>query len=81
MQAIKNKLVLLSLIVALLVIFVFSLTLFPSVQARPKNLPIAVINEDQGVEIPNQPKMKRRRNAIRAEQPGILCGACHPARH
>ncbi|QTH43266.1 DUF3533 domain-containing protein [Cohnella sp. LGH] len=57
MQAIKNKLVLLSPIVALLVIFVFSLTLFPSVQAQPKNLPIAVINEDQGVEIPNQPKM------------------------
>ncbi len=35
----------------------FSLTLFPTVQPQPKNLPIAIVNEDQGVEIPNQPKM------------------------
>ncbi|WP_249866137.1 YhgE/Pip domain-containing protein [Paenibacillus konkukensis] len=53
----KNKLVLLSPIIALLVIFIFLLTLFPSVQVQPKNLPIAIFNEDQGLEIPNQPKM------------------------
>ncbi|MGX6443537.1 YhgE/Pip domain-containing protein [Neobacillus sp. K501] len=53
----KNKLVLLSPIIALAIIFIFSLTLFPSVQPQPKNLPIAIVNEDQGVEIPNQPKM------------------------
>ncbi|TKC15915.1 YhgE/Pip domain-containing protein [Robertmurraya kyonggiensis] len=53
----KNKLVLLSPIFALVVIFIFSLTLFPSVQPQPKNLPIAIVNEDQGVQIPNQPKM------------------------
>ncbi|MFC5604106.1 YhgE/Pip domain-containing protein [Sporosarcina koreensis] len=53
----KNKLFLLSPIVALAVIFVFSLTLFPTVQPQPKNLPIAIVNEDQGVEIPGQPKM------------------------
>jgi YhgE/Pip-like protein len=41
----------------LAVIFIFSLTLFPSVQPQPKNLPIAIVNEDVGVEIPNQPKM------------------------
>ena len=35
----------------------FFLTLFPTVQPQPKNLPIAIVNEDQGVEIPNQPKM------------------------
>ena len=38
-------------------LFYFSLTLFPTVQPKPKNLPIAIVNEDQGVEIPNQPKM------------------------
>ncbi|MEC2554487.1 DUF3533 domain-containing protein [Bacillus tropicus] len=54
----KNKLLLLSPVVALLVVFIFSLTLFPTVQPNPKNLPIAIVNEDQGVEIPNQPKMK-----------------------
>ncbi|MEK4736909.1 MULTISPECIES: YhgE/Pip domain-containing protein [Bacillus] len=53
----KNKLLLLSPVIALLVVFVFSLTLFPTVQPKPKNLPIAIVNEDQGVEIPNQPKM------------------------
>ncbi|MBJ8007528.1 YhgE/Pip domain-containing protein [Bacillus cereus] len=53
----KNKLLFLSPIIALLVVFIFSLTLFPTVQPKPKNLPIAIVNEDQGVEIPNQPKM------------------------
>ncbi|MGH0948721.1 YhgE/Pip domain-containing protein [Bacillus mycoides] len=53
----KNKLLLLSPVIALLVVFIFSLTLFPTVQLKPKNLPIAIVNEDQGVEIPNQPKM------------------------
>lgn len=57
MNMFKNKLVLISPIIAFLVIFIFSLTLFPSVQVQPKNLPIAIVNEDQGVEIPNQPKM------------------------
>jgi YhgE/Pip-like protein len=53
----KNKLLLLSPVIALLVVFIFSLTLFPTVQPQPKNLPIAIVNEDQGVEIPNQAKM------------------------
>ncbi|MGH0515044.1 YhgE/Pip domain-containing protein [Bacillus cereus] len=53
----NNKLLLLSPVIALLVVFIFSLTLFPTVQPKPKNLPIAIVNEDQGVEIPNQPKM------------------------
>jgi YhgE/Pip-like protein len=57
MNIFKNKLVLLSPIVAFMVIFIFSLTLFPSVQIQPKSLPIAIANEDQGVEIPNQTKM------------------------
>ncbi|PFD36121.1 phage infection protein [Bacillus cereus] len=53
----KNKLLYLSPVIALLVVFIFSLTLFPTVQPKPKNLPIAIVNEDQGVEIPNQAKM------------------------
>ncbi len=56
-KMLKNKLLFLSPIIALLVVFIFSLTLFPSVQPKPKNLPIAIVNEDQGVEIPNQAKM------------------------
>jgi len=57
MNILKNRMVLLSPIIALLVIFIFSLTLFPSVQPQPKNLPIAIVNEDLGVQIPNQPMM------------------------
>ncbi|MGN4446749.1 YhgE/Pip domain-containing protein [Bacillus cereus group sp. MYBK79-1] len=56
-KMLKNKLLLFSPVIALLVVFIFSLTLFPTVQPKPKNLPIAIVNEDQGVEIPNQPKM------------------------
>ncbi|WP_439022239.1 YhgE/Pip domain-containing protein [Bacillus thuringiensis] len=53
----KNKLLWWSPVIALLVVFIFSLTLFPTVQPQPKNLPIAIVNEDQGVGIPNQAKM------------------------
>lgn len=57
MNIFKNKLVLLSPIITLAIVFIFSLTLFPSVQPQPKNLPVAIVNEDQGMQIPNQPKM------------------------
>lgn len=60
----KNKLVLLSPIIALAVIFIFSLTLFPSVQPQPKNLPIAIVNEDEGVQIPNQPEMNMGKTIV-----------------
>ncbi|RID83506.1 DUF3533 domain-containing protein [Peribacillus asahii] len=64
----KNKLVWLSPIIALAVIFIFSLTLFPSVQPQPKNLPIAIVNEDEGVEIPNQPKMNMGQTIVEMMQ-------------
>ena len=60
----KNKLFLFSPIIALAVIFIFSLTLFPTVQPLPKNLPIAVVNEDEGVEIPNQPNMNMGKTIV-----------------
>ncbi|MEY2196755.1 YhgE/Pip domain-containing protein [Neobacillus sp. BF23-41] len=64
----KNKLVLLSPIIVLAVIFIFSLTLFPSVQPQPKNLPIAIVNEDEGVQIPNQPEMNMGKTIVEAMQ-------------
>lgn len=60
----NNRMVLLSPIIALVIIFVFSLTLFPSVQPQPKNLPVAVVNEDQGVQLPNQSKMNLGQNIV-----------------
>ncbi|HFK1680889.1 TPA: YhgE/Pip domain-containing protein [Bacillus tropicus] len=75
----RNKLLLLSPVIALLVVFIFSLTLFPTVQPNPKNLPIAIVNEDQGVEIPNQPKMnmgqtivdKMKKTSKSEEEPAV----------
>lgn len=64
----KNKLLLVSPIIALAVIFIFSLTLFPTVQPQPKNLPIAIVNEDMGVEIPNQPKMNMGQTIVEIVQ-------------
>nr|WP_309122733.1 ABC transporter permease [Paenibacillus sp.] len=60
----KNKLVLLAPFIAFLVVFIFSLTLFPTVQSKPRNLPIAVVNEDQGFEIQGQPKMNMGQSII-----------------
>ncbi|KMY50232.1 YhgE/Pip domain-containing protein [Peribacillus loiseleuriae] len=57
MKLVKNKLVLLSPIIVLAVVLIFGLTLIPSVNPTPKNLPIAFVNEDQGVTLPNQTKL------------------------
>ncbi|MCM3790813.1 DUF3533 domain-containing protein [Domibacillus indicus] len=64
----KNKLLLVSPLIALAVIFIFSLTLIPSAQTQPKNLPIAIVNEDAGVEIPNQPKMNMGQTIVETIQ-------------
>nr|WP_318539106.1 ABC transporter permease [Terribacillus saccharophilus] len=60
----RNKLLFLSPIIALVIIFIFSLTLIPSVQPEPKNLPIAIVNEDTGVDIPNQSKLNMGQSIV-----------------
>ncbi|MFJ5624900.1 YhgE/Pip domain-containing protein [Peribacillus loiseleuriae] len=60
----KNKLLLLSPIIALAVIFIFSLTMIPSVNPTPENLPIAIVNEDQGVDIPNLGKLNMGKTMV-----------------
>jgi YhgE/Pip-like protein len=57
MKLFTNKLVILSPIIVLAVVLIFGLTLAPNVSPTPKNLPIAFVNEDEGVEIPNQGTM------------------------
>jgi len=57
MKLIKNNFVRLSPVLILAVILIFSLTLIPSVNPTPKNLPIALVNEDQGVTLPDHSKM------------------------
>ncbi|MFP3728226.1 YhgE/Pip domain-containing protein [Priestia filamentosa] len=53
----KNKLLFISPLIVLLVIALFGLTLIPSVQQKPKNLPMALVNEDIGAVIPQQGKV------------------------
>ncbi|MFJ7919872.1 YhgE/Pip domain-containing protein [Lysinibacillus fusiformis] len=60
----KNKFAWIAPILAFVVIFIFSLTLFPSVQPKPINLPIAIVNEDQGMELPNQQTINMGNNMV-----------------
>jgi len=57
MKLLKNKFVLLSPIIVLAVVMIFSLTMIPSVNPKPENLPIALVNQDQGVMLPDQSKL------------------------
>lgn len=54
MNLLKNKLFLATPILAFVVIFIFSLSLFPSVQPQPRSLPIAIVNEDKGIQSEGQ---------------------------
>ncbi|MFT8319969.1 MAG: ABC transporter permease [Bacillus sp. (in: firmicutes)] len=53
----KQKIIRLSPLIVLIVMVIFSLTFIPSIHPTPKNLPIAIVNEDSGVELPNQTKL------------------------
>jgi YhgE/Pip-like protein len=57
MNLLKNKLVLLSPIIVLAIVIIFGLTVTPTLNPIPKNIPIAFVNEDQGVDVPNQGKI------------------------
>lgn len=54
MKLLKSKFILLSPIIVLAVVLIFGLTLAPSVKPTPKDLSVAFVNEDEGVDIPNQ---------------------------
>lgn len=54
MNLLKQKQAILSPIIVLVIAFVFSLTLASSVNPTPKNLPIAIVNEDQGITFPSK---------------------------
>jgi uncharacterized phage infection (PIP) family protein YhgE len=49
----KNRIMILSPVIVLLVVFIFSLTMIPTINPTPKNLPIAIVNEDQGIKMKN----------------------------
>ncbi|WP_186673257.1 YhgE/Pip domain-containing protein [Sporosarcina sp. BP05] len=53
MNVLKNKLAFISPIAVIAIIFIFSLTLIPSISPAPKDMPVAIVNEDLGAELPN----------------------------
>ncbi len=57
MKILKEKMIVLLPLIVLAVVFIFCLTMVPSVNPTPKNLPIAIVNEDNGVELPNKTKL------------------------
>lgn len=57
MKLFKSKLIVFLPFIVLAVVLIFGLTIFPSINPTPKNLPIALVNEDEGVDVPNQGKM------------------------
>ena len=61
----KEKLVLLSPAIVLVVALIFCLTMVPSINPAPKNLPIAIVNEDQGVQLPNQQNLNIGKELLR----------------
>lgn len=58
----KNKLLLAAPLIALLAVFIFAMTLYPSAKMKPANLPIAIANLDEGVTLPDGTKLEMGKN-------------------
>ncbi|GGP16352.1 YhgE/Pip domain-containing protein [Oceanobacillus neutriphilus] len=52
-----NKKLIILPVLSFIIVFIFSLTLFPTVQPEPKDLPIAIVNDDQGAELPDESQL------------------------
>lgn len=58
MPLFKNKLLIASPLIAMLVMFIFVLTLYPSATMKPALLPIAIVNLDEGAALPDGSEIK-----------------------
>lgn len=54
MEILKNKLVLFAPILVAVIVVIFGSIMIPSINPTPENLPIAIVNEDEGFDIPTQ---------------------------
>ncbi len=61
---VKNKFLFLAPLVAVLICIVFSLFSIPTVNPSPKDLPVAIINLDTGVDIPGKGNMNMGKTII-----------------
>ncbi|MDF2837579.1 MAG: hypothetical protein K0Q63_3219 [Paenibacillus sp.] len=58
MNVLNNKLLLASPLIAMLVLTVFVLTLYPSATMKPVSMPVAIVNLDEGAALPNGSELK-----------------------
>lgn len=80
MNVLKHKLIFISPIVIVAVITLFSLTMIPSVSPSPKELPIALVNEDSGVSLPNQTQVNMGKQVIEKIQSQSVPGEVAPVK-
>ncbi|MGZ0084996.1 DUF3533 domain-containing protein [Caldibacillus thermoamylovorans] len=66
MSVLKNKWVALSPVIVAVVVLIFSLVLIPTVHPTPQKLPVAFVNEDEGMQLPNQPSINMGKNIEQA---------------
>lgn len=68
MSILRSKWVALSPVMVAIVVLIFSLVLVPTVHPKPQKLPVAFVNEDEGVQLPNQPPINMGKNIEQAIQ-------------
>ncbi|WP_236930898.1 hypothetical protein [Geobacillus sp. JS12] len=68
MSILRSKWVALSPVMVAIVVLIFSLVLVPTVHPKPQKLPVAFVNEDEGVQLPNQPPINIGKNIEQAIQ-------------
>lgn len=75
MSILKQKLVALLPVIVIAVVFIFSLTMIPSINPHPENLPIAVVNEDAGMDVPGQGHMNGGEKLLEGMQTALSAQA------
>ncbi|MHA6482124.1 YhgE/Pip domain-containing protein [Paenibacillus sp. strain BS8-2] len=58
MKVLSNKLLVASPLIAMLVLSIFMLTLYPSATMKPVEMPVAIVNLDEGAKLPDGTEMK-----------------------
>lgn len=53
MSIFKNKLLWIAPIAILIILAIFSMAFYPAYNPKPKSLPIAIVNQDEGTSIQN----------------------------
>ncbi|WP_432353072.1 YhgE/Pip domain-containing protein [Sporosarcina sp. A2] len=80
MNVLRHKFIFISPIIILAVITLFSLTMIPSVSPSPKELPIALVNEDAGVSLPDQSQLNVGKQMIEKIQSQSVPGVVAPVK-